>query len=115
MKEITLKEACEILDKAEAVLVENREDEFSDRLQWVSLYELIDIENTDPCGEDSGGDCECGEFLFLYVGDNDDAYLNFPTAHNFKVKITPDGAMLLNDMRKISTKIKVLIARDLNA
>ena len=115
MKEITLKEACEILDKADAVIVENREDAFSNNLQEHALYENIDIENAEPCGEETGGDCECGEFPFLYVGDGDDEYLNFPTSHNLKVKITPDGAMLLNDGDKISTKIKVLIAQDLNA
>jgi hypothetical protein len=113
MKEITLKEACEILDNADAVIVENREDAFSDNLQGVALCENIDIKNAEPCGEESGGDCECGEFPFLYVGD--DEYLIFPTSHNLKVKITPDGAMLLNDGDKISTKLKVLMTQNLNA
>ena len=120
MKEITLKEACEILDKAEAVLVENREDIFSAKLQEVGLFDPFIhpyIENAEPCPEENGGDCDCEAFPFLLIGsqNDDDEYDTFPSSHNLKVKITPDGSMLINSALDIPTKIKILTAKDLNA
>jgi hypothetical protein len=131
MKEITLKEACQILDKADAVIVHNSDDRLSTPLQysglvegwqdWVSQVKKCrkkQVSSTDMHGRDNGYTCEedCDSFFFV-LGDaeQDDDALSFPAEHNTKVKIDADGDLLLHESDKTkSVKISVLTKKNLN-
>jgi len=129
MKTITLKEACEILDKADAVIVHNGEGSLSNPLQYIGLVEdWQDIIQVKKCLKKqspyTGGThgtgylCEEGcDSFFLVLGDaeQDDDPLSFPAEHNTKVKIDADGDMLLHEFDKSkSVKISILTKKNLN-
>jgi hypothetical protein len=126
MKEITLKEACEILDKADAVIVHNGEGRLASPLQNISfetseegqsfLESCSDkLEDLEECIE---SDCDCcsdGGF-FLVLGDIEhDEPFKFPAEHNTQVKIDADGDLLLHEFDKSkSVKISILTKKNLN-
>ena len=129
MKEITLKEACEILDKADALIVHNSDDRLSTPLQYSGLAEdWQDIIQVKKCRKkqvpytDSWGgagymcEADCDSFFFV-LGDaeQDDDALSFPAEHNTKVKIDADGDLLLHESDKTkSVKISILTKKNLN-
>jgi hypothetical protein len=113
MKTITLKEACEILENAEAIMVHDCEDRLSSPFHPGGVsdcwQEIIQVEECD-------GSCEDCSSIFTFIGDSDyDDPLFFPAEHNTLVKIDSDGDMLLYELDKSAPiKISILIKKNLN-
>jgi hypothetical protein len=107
MKTITLKKACEILDKADAVIVnDNTVGRISTPLQYIQLAEdWQDIIQAKDC-----------DSYFLILGDTeqDNDAICFSAEHNTQVKIDSDGDLLLCEQDKSAPiKISVLTKKNL--